>query len=179
MAAAFAARLLEGRVGGFSVRSAGLLAAGLAATAETIEVMTRRGHDLASHRSRSLPATLYPPPDLVIGMGGEHVRAILEREPNLFGRTFTLRELARRAKRAGPRLSGESIEDYLSRLGEGRHVRDFARIHGSDDIPDPIARGMKEYERCASDIEKLVGQVVDLVWPSPRSTETREFSLDM
>jgi protein-tyrosine phosphatase len=179
MGAAFVERLLEGRVEGFSVHSAGLLAAGHPPTAETIQVMSRRGLDLASHRSHSLPASLYPPPDLVIGMGGDHVRAVLEREPNLVGRTFTLKELARRARAAGPRLPGESMEDYLKRLGDGRQIGHLARIHTADDVPDPIGKGLKAYESCAAEIEKLVVELVDLLWPAARSAGDREFSLDM
>jgi protein-tyrosine-phosphatase len=168
MAAAFAARALatKGRPA-VSVQTAGTAGAGARpVTDETAAVLTRRGLDPSGHRSRPLGDCLCPVPDVIVGMAREHARAAVEARPQLFPKTFTLKDLVARATNAGPRRSAEALDAYLARVGAGRGFAVLAGASSADDIADPIGQARAVYERCASEIEPLVTQLVDLLWPT-------------
>lgn len=164
MAAAFARRALAERGAPVTVLSAGTLGSGRGVTADTARVMARRGLDMSSHRSRLLEDALTGDLDLIVGMAREHARAVVEQRPDAFLKTFTLRDLAARAFDAGPRAPGEDLAAYLQRAAAGRGFSSLAGATASDDIVDPIGQSPAVYERCANEIEGLVGQVVDLLW---------------
>lgn len=163
MAEALARRLLAGRE--IRVRSAGILGPGRTATPETVEALARRGLDASSHRSRLLGDALEPLPDLMVGMAREHVRDVADLRPDLLPRTFTLKELVRRADAAGPRRPGEDLGAYLGRIAAGRRPSQLVGASLADDIPDPIGMPPQVYERCADEIAALVGGMVARLWP--------------
>jgi protein-tyrosine-phosphatase len=171
MAAGFAGSVLESRCPGLSVRSAGMLVSGFPPTREVIEVMARRGLDVAGHRSRRLASALAENPDLVVGMAREHVREVAGQAPWLASRTFTLKELVRLGDEVGPRRAGEPLGRYLERVGS---IRAELPVTGDrsgrladlfHDVADPIGQGIDVYEGCAKEIEDLVTHLADLLWP--------------
>jgi protein-tyrosine-phosphatase len=164
MAAAIAGSRLEG-AGPIEVSSAGLMREGMPPTAEMLQVMTSRGFDLSSHRSRHFEDALHPAPDLVVTMGAEQARRVVDHDPNLFGRTFLLKDLVRRATAAGRRRSGEGLPAYLERISEGRRISELTDLSGRDDVKDPIGRPLAEYERCAQELDSLVSRLVEYLWP--------------
>ena len=166
MAEAVAASLLDRRGARVAVASAGLLSSGRLATREAEAVMRRRNLDVAGHRSADLATSLDPAPDLVIGMAREHGRAVVELRPDLFPRTFTLKDFVRRASEEGRRRVDEDLPTFLHRLQTGRKPWDLGGSHPADDVADPIGRPRRAYERCASEIELLVASLVDLAWPA-------------
>ena len=165
MAAALARNVLAGRAEAVDVRSAGLLQGGEPATAEAVERMKRRGLDLSTHRSRRLGDALAPPPDLILGMAREHARAVVDLLPQLFPRTFTLKDLVARGRSHGPRRPGEALDAYLARVGAGRSFGALAGASSADDIADPIGGDLLAHERCAAELEVAVTALADLVWP--------------
>jgi protein-tyrosine-phosphatase len=166
MAAAMAEALLKERVPGLSISSSGRLSPGRAPTPEMIQVMAGRGFDVGSHLSSSINTSLEDRPDLIIGMAREHVREVVDRRPALFGRTFTLKELVRLAKHAGPRLPGEDLTAYLDRVGSTRKISALIGASPHDDIADPIGGPVRAYEDCAEEIDGLVSVLADYLWPS-------------
>lgn len=169
MAAAIATSLLDQRRAPVAVSSAGLLAPDQPTTREAEAVMRRRRLDLSGHRSRPLEAALQPTPDLIVAMAREHARAVVELDPELFVRTFTLKDLLRRAEEEGRRRDHESLDAYLRRLAQGRKPWDLAGRRPDDDVADPIGRPRRVYERCAAEIEVLVEGLVNMAWPpTPR-----------
>ena len=165
MAQAVAASLLARRGADVTVESAGLLSPGERAPREVDAVLLRRELALEDHRSRSLESVLEPPPDLVVAMAREHARAVVALRPDLFGRTFTLKEFVRRAGHENRRRPDEHLDAYLARIQQGRKPWDHAGRHDGDDVADPIGRPRRVYERCAAEIEELVGALVDHAWP--------------
>lgn len=165
MAQAFAGSLLAARGERASVRSAGLVGWGRPATDEAVEVMAGRNLDLSSHRSGSVAEALEQTPDLVVAMAREHARAVVELRPELFPRTFTLKEIVRRVEEVGARLPDEDLPAYLTRIGEGREVWHLAGFSSSDDVADPVGQDRTAYERCAEEIERLVSEMVEHFWP--------------
>jgi protein-tyrosine phosphatase len=151
------------------VHSAGLVSQGVPASAHGVRAMAKRGLDLGAHRSRPMTAEMVAGADLVIGMAREHVREAVALVPEAFPRTFTLRELARRAGATGPRLGPEPLDAWLARASAGRRPTDLLGEHPDDDVDDPMGSSRRAYERCATDIEGLVDRVVALAFPDTRS----------
>ncbi len=167
MAAALARNVLAGRAEAVDVVSAGLLRGGEPATDEVVHLMKRRGLDLSAHRSRRVDDALVPPPDLILGMARLHARAVVDGFPQLFPRTFTLKDLVVRGRSQGPRRPGEALDTYLARVGADRGFETLAGTNSADDIADPIGGDLPAHERCAAELEVAVTALADLVWPDP------------
>lgn len=165
MAEAFARDRLMRRGLAIVVSSAGTMSGDRSPTREGLSAMQGRGFDLTGHRSRELALGLDPVPDLVIAMAREHSRAVVEAQPASFGRTFTLKEIVRRAKALGPRPRGATLPSYIETLGADRKIGDLVGMSDKDDIEDPIGRGAKVYERVRDEIERLTNEMIDLLWP--------------
>lgn len=146
------------------VGSAGLISDGVPASEGAVRALRGRGVDLATHRSRPLTAELVGGADLVVGMAREHVREAVVLDPSAMGRAFTLREVVRRGTAVGPR-GDEPLEVWLARVAAGRRPADLLGADTSDDIPDPIGRSRRFYERTAAEIEDLVDRLVELAFP--------------
>ncbi|HEU5003752.1 MAG TPA: hypothetical protein VFW71_13390 [Actinomycetota bacterium] len=170
MAVLFARQALAQREPQVQVMGAGTSAAGARpVTPATAKVMARRGLDASAHRSSGILEALSPEPDLVIGLAREHARTVVEERPEMFPKTFTLKDLVRRATDAGPRGHNEDLASYLSRLGAGRGFSSLAGWAATDEVADPVGQPLAAHERCAAELETLVGALVDHLWPPPRS----------
>ncbi len=147
-----------------SVRSAGLLHTGQPASSHGVAVLSERGIDLSTHRSRSLTAEFLRDADLVLAMAREHVREAVVLVPEVWPRTFTLKELVRRGEEIGPRRPGEPLEEWLARAHAGRSRQQLIGYSADDDVADPIGRPRGAYERMVADLDDLVERLVWLVW---------------
>lgn len=167
MAEAFARARLAGRPYGVAVASAGILGPGIGVPGDSLVAMGRYGLDLASHRSTSLPSALSPPPDLIVGMGRDHVRAVVETDPaQYFPRTYVLKDLVRRCLETGPRQQGQTLQQYLDVAARGRRMMDLVGISQKDDVADPMGRGPEAFRRCAAELSDLIDDLVDHLWPA-------------
>ncbi|MFP5321073.1 MAG: hypothetical protein ACLGIC_04415 [Acidimicrobiia bacterium] len=146
------------------VDSAGFVTQDRPAPPEILDVLVARGLDGSAHRSRRLQAPDLQRPDLVLAMERQHVRevAVLDREA--FERTFTLPDLARRARAHGPRRPDEDLRAYLHRISAGRRPADVLGV-GDDEVADPYGRNAAAYRRAADEIEELLDVVVDHLFP--------------
>lgn len=175
MASAFASHILDGRRLDVEVTSAGVLEAGNAPTREGIAAMSELGMDVSKHLSSTIEDRLADPPDLVISMAREHSRRIADIWPELWPRTFTLKEFVRLATQTGPRSEGEDVGAYLARVGSHRRISQLASmVSREDDVADPIGKSLNTYRACAREIQELVTALVGLLWPeTTRSAHTR------
>lgn len=165
MAEAMATSLFDRRGADVAVLSAGTMHAGLPPTPRAQWALRRRGLDVTGYRSRSLEKALDPAPDLILTMCREHARVVIDRRPDLFGRTFTLKDFVRRAGEEGPRRRTEDLASFVDRLQLGRKPWDLHGNEPEDDVADPIGRRRRFYERCAAEIDDLVASLVDMAWP--------------
>jgi len=149
------------------VSSAGLNPGDHPATAHGVATMAARGLDIAGHRSRELTPDLLRGADLVIGKAREHVREVAVVEPSAVDRAFTLKELVAAAEAKGGRRAGESVSEWLGRIGRGRRRDDLLGVGYDDalDIDDPVGRPRAEYEATADELDALLGRLVELAWP--------------
>ncbi|MDQ4131965.1 MAG: hypothetical protein M3179_01905 [Actinomycetota bacterium] len=159
------------------VHSAGLLMDGQSASPLSVEVMTVRGLDLSTHRSRRMTRELLLDADLILGMAREHVREAAVLVPERWPRAFTLKEVVRRAQQTGPRQEGESLDAWLARVHEGRSLRDLAGWSDDDDVADPIGKPHAVFERTAAELDDLTRRLVELmcgVTPARRAAHEQQ-----
>ncbi len=119
--------------------------------------------NLRRHRAVRLTPDLVDETDLIITMTRDHLRTVVGMVRNAFGRTFTLKELARRAAA----LNGSrpiTFQLWLAALNDGRDSAGLLGADDFDDIEDPHGRSPKTHRRVALEIESLIWQVADN-WP--------------
>ena len=146
------------------VHSAGLRGDGLEVSRGAVTALSPLGLDIGSHRSRGMAADMLAEADLVIGMAREHVREALVLHPPAWPRTFTLKELVRRAEGVGPRTPGQPFEEWLEKIHAGRNRMDLLDSSPVDDVADPIGQSDAVYERTAAELGDLIDRLVRLGW---------------
>jgi protein-tyrosine phosphatase len=147
-----------------SVASAGLVSDGQPATDTAVDTMAARGLDITAHRSRRISSGLLAGPDLIVGMAREHVREAVVLRPELYTRTFTLKELVRRGSELGPRAPDRPVDEWLRAAHQGRTPVQLMGSSDLDDVADPVGRGAAVYEATARELVVLVDRLVDLLW---------------
>jgi protein-tyrosine phosphatase len=166
MAEALLRRDLDRRGIDAGVGSAGLLDLGAPASVEVVELMATLGLDVSGHVSRGMTPEMLGATDLVLGLAREHVREAVLMLPARFNRTFTLKELVRRARRLGARPADQPMAGWLDLLAADRKPSDLLGASDDDDVADPIGQRYAVFKRTAFEIEELTAELVDLVWPS-------------
>jgi protein-tyrosine phosphatase len=154
------------------VRSAGDLPGGAAASAGSVRAMATRGLDLGAHRSQSLTPDLIAGADLIIAMARRHLRSAVAFDPSAWGRTFTLKELVRRAAAVGPRRPDETFADWLAVVHDGRERLALLGDDPRDDVADPIGGPDRLYEATAVELGDLLDTLVSLAFPPASNRET-------
>lgn len=168
MAEAFARRRLEACGSHVTVSSSGLMPPGRPAPSEVVDVMGARGIDVTDHRSRTFDADVIAAADLILGMERHHLTELVAISPDAYTRCFTLREFSRRLLGLG--LGADDATDLggiLDMIAQSRGRRDVLRVGVADEIPDPMGRSPKVFERTAEEICALVDLVIDGEWPAP------------
>ena len=147
------------------VASAGIMQGGVEASGPAVDILRERGLDLTAHRSRTMAADEIAAADLVIGMERRHLQEAVVLAPEAEGRSFTLRDLVRRAESAPPRAADESLRDWASRLSAGRNRADLLGV-GDDSVEDPMGRSRGHYERTVAELDDLLGRLVEKAFAS-------------
>ena len=170
MAEAFLRDRLQRRGVDAHVHSAGLLDAGRPASAHGVAILRDLGLDLSAHRSRAMESSLLLGADLIVGMAREHVREAVVLAPAAWPRAFTLKELVRRGEGAGSRPAHQSFEEWLSACHSGRTHTGLLGDDEADDVADPYGSSRSQYERTATELQRLVDRFVDLAFPPHQET---------
>jgi len=152
-----------------NVQSAGLVTEHQPASAEAVAVMAERGLDISGHRSRLLTPDMIGRSDLILGMTRQHLREVTVLDPGAWPRTFTLKELVRRAGFVGPRPVGEELADWLLLVGDGRVMTELLGEDPCDDVEDPIGRRMAFYRHTADELTALARALAAAGWPGAAS----------
>jgi protein-tyrosine phosphatase len=142
-----------------TVVSAGFMESGSPAVDEVVAVMQNKfGIDVSQHRSRRLNTLLLNEVDLVLTMERRHVREIAVMQPAAFGRTFTVREFARRMQ-AAPYSPGLGLNGYVALLSTGRSARSFIERDPADEIIDPIGKPYEVFEKTAGELDQVMASI--------------------
>jgi tRNA threonylcarbamoyl adenosine modification protein (Sua5/YciO/YrdC/YwlC family) len=127
-------KLKETKRQDIEVISAGIMMAlGLGATGETIDLLKKEGIDVSSHRSQQITKEMIKQADLILVMEKLHEDRILQMLPEAKFRVFLLKEFAK--------------------------IRD----EDSLDIPDPIGKGEDYYQETFTTIRQAIDRVVELI----------------
>jgi protein-tyrosine phosphatase len=168
MAEAFLRERLAVRELDVTVSSSGLLPPGSPAARDVVDLMAARGIDVTAHRSRTLDADIIASADLILGMERNHLTELVAITPEAYTRAFTLPEFVRRVESLGLEESGATdLATILETIGETRGRRELLRITVADEIPDPMGRSGKVFDRAANDISMLVDRLVEALWAAP------------
>jgi hypothetical protein len=92
------------------------------------------------------------------------VRAAVVLDPTAWSRTFTLKELVRRADAIGKRPTDEPIASWVARLHDGRVPTDMQGDDRDDDVEDPYAGPRRGYARLVNELDALTGELARLGW---------------
>lgn len=152
-------RLTQAEVPHVGVSSAGFLPGGAPIADEVIDVLRARGIGVEAHLSREVTTADLEVADLVLAMARQHVREAVTALPESFDRTFTLKELVRRAEQNGGLEPGDDLADWLSRLNVGRTPSQHLGSSDLDDIADPVGRPRRVFKKTAAEIDDLLDRL--------------------
>jgi len=152
-------RLTQAAVTDVGVLSAGFLPGGTPVAEEVIDVLRARGIGIEAHLSREVTEADLEEADLILAMARQHVREAVTALPDAFGRTFTLKELVRRADQNGGLLEGESLDAWLARMGLGRTPTQHLGASELDDVADPVGRPRRVFKKTAAELDDLLDRL--------------------
>jgi protein-tyrosine-phosphatase len=136
--------LLRARVSGLPIDVSSAGTAGLSGhdmDAPSAYAVRERGIDASTHVARRLTVDMIRAADLILTADSSHRSIIVQQEPVVFRRTFTIREFARLGAALGP-LDDEPTPDRLrARVAEVAAQRGLVEP-GADDIGDPLGGGL-------------------------------------
>jgi sulfate adenylyltransferase len=123
------------------------------------EMAARVAGDTSSFRSRPLTRELLEDADLVVTAEASHRTFVLDEQPGLFRKVFTLGQLAAAIQR---QESGLPREELLARLAQSRGSAD-----PDLDVADPYRRGPEAAAKAAATIERLLDVVLPALTRQP------------
>ncbi len=126
-------------------------------------VLREYGVNPEGHFARALTREIVHSADLILSAESNHRTMVLNAEPALFRRTFTMREFARLGTNLGP-IIGPPSEDQLLRERVIRVAaqRGWAQPPeaGSDEIGDPYGAGLDFARIIATQISSAVDGII-------------------
>jgi protein-tyrosine phosphatase len=122
------------------------------------------GLDLYEHVPRQVVKEDLTQADLVVAMTRQHLRELMLVAPGTLTRTFTLRELVRRAESAGPRPHDEALEAWLTRVRGNRRQLDVLGESAADDVADPMGGPAAGYRAMLNQVARLTDALYALGW---------------
>ncbi len=125
---------------------------------DTMAAAAAIGLDLASHAPRQVAPVDLDGTDLVLTMARSHLRWIVANDPSLWPRTFTIRELVRRAMRTSAHADG--FRGWLEAVADGRRTADLVKSATDDDVPDPYRQGRAANVAMVTHLDSLVDQLI-------------------
>src|SRR4029079_2442522 len=88
-------------------------------------------------------------------------------DQTIWPRTFTLKELVRRAAAMPPAQQGERVTGWLHRVAEGRRAADLMTPSPVDDIADPYGRPLRDHVAMVAALSREIDALVHLgPWPT-------------
>jgi ribose 5-phosphate isomerase B len=147
-----------GNRSGVEVQSAGFRSEGRPADRRAIDHVSSYGGNLQSHRTRVVDRELLGQADLVVALAGQHLREIAGFDRKLLSRTFTLKDLVRRAA-AMPMAETETVEPWFERLAASRTRADLMADEAISDVFDPVDSSKRVFARVAIEIDRLIDRL--------------------
>ena len=146
----------------WTVTSAGTRRVDAQTDMNTVTAAAGIGIDLNGHLPRVLDREILTTDgaDLVLVMTREHLRDVVVLDRDAWSRTFTLKELVRRAQGVEPPTAADGVTGWLRRLGEGRRAADMIVADPLDDLADPHGLPRPAHVAMIDETSALVDQLV-------------------
>jgi protein-tyrosine phosphatase len=136
--------LLRARVRGLPIEVSSAGTGGLSGhemDAPSAYAVREYGIDTSTHVARRLAPDMIRTADLILTADSTHRSVIVQQEPLVFRRTFTIREFARLGAGLGPLGAEPTPERLRARLTDVAAQRGIVDP-GADDIADPLGGGV-------------------------------------
>ena len=151
------------------VSSAGIIDAQLPVDPIAVDAMQGFGLDISGHRPRMITREILAAesPDLVITVSRAELRHVATLNRDYWGKSFTLKELVRRASEQTGGAFG-SFAEWVHTLGADRRAADLLKDSPDDDIADPYGDSPQAVHSTAQVLDSLISHLVGLApWPNP------------
>lgn len=137
------------------VTSAGVAASPRGPHPDTIAAAAHAHIDLSAHRSRTVTREIVDRDgrDLVVTLTRDHLRHVVGLAPDAWTRTFTLKELARRA--ALVEGTFPTWAEWSAAMAAGRRPADLLRPDPNDDLADPYGRPVLQHVVMVHEVDDL------------------------
>lgn len=114
------------------------------------------------HFSRQLKPSMIQQADLVLTATRQHRSVVVSTVPAAVGRTFTILQFARLCDQVGtihPAATGDGGRELVV---EAKLARSSLQpVPGEqDDLPDPMGRGIAEFEMCADRLQSTIARIL-------------------
>ncbi|MDJ0771445.1 MAG: hypothetical protein QNJ12_21850 [Ilumatobacter sp.] len=145
------------------VTSAGTHGGRLAVHEHTVRAAREVDVDLTDHASRLLtePMIVEEGADLVVTMTREHLRDVVGQVPDAWPRSFTLKELVRRALDVPIGVDG--FDAWVRAASDGRRAADLMVPSADDDLSDPYGGPFAGHVAMVGEVDRLVRRLAQLV----------------
>jgi protein-tyrosine phosphatase len=120
------------------------------------------GIDPSHHVARRAAPAMINDADLILTAASDHRSTILQAQPLVFRRTFTMREFARLGAALAPLppdVTVQNLHDRVLEVADQRGVVD-AGEPGSDDIGDPLGAGLDVARATVARIDEVCAAVL-------------------
>ncbi len=134
-------------------------------------VLAERIPAVAEHYSRQLKPAMIQRADLVLTATRKHRGIVVSSVPAAVGRTFTILQFARLCEQVSPITGVEPGEAGRLLIVEAKLARSSLQpVPGEDDdLPDPMGRGLAEFEVCADRVQDAVDRILRPLTPAAGS----------
>lgn len=136
--------------------------------ASAAAVLAERIPVAPEHYSRQLRPAMIQRADLVLTATRQHRGVVVSTVPAAVGRTFTILQFARLCDQVAP-IRPVATGRHAAAGDQGRELVIEAKLARSslqpvpgeqDDLPDPMGRGMGEFEVCADRLQAAIARIL-------------------
>ena len=141
------------------VTSAGVAASSRGPHPDTIAAAEHAQLDLTGHCARTVTRDIidHDGRDLVVTLTRDHLRHVVVEAPDAWARTFTLKELARRA--ALVQGTFPTWADWAASMSAGRRTADLLGPDPNDDVADPYGRPALQHVVMVHELDSIARRI--------------------
>jgi protein-tyrosine-phosphatase len=128
----------------------------------TVAAAAEVGIDISAHRPRLLDRNVLRSDgvDLVLTLARIHLPSVVGLDTRAWPRTFTLKELARRAAVNGPPTPAEGFVGWRDRMADGRTAASMMQPDAEDDVADPYGLPRPHHVKMVAEVSEAVDRLL-------------------
>ena len=128
----------------------------------TIAAASELGIDVTTHQPRLLDREVLETDgaDLVLTLDRAHLRDVVALDIRAWPRTFTLKELARRAALQDPPTQLEGFVGWRDRMADGRTAASMMQPDPDDDVADPHGLPRPHHVKMVAEVNEAVQRLL-------------------